>query len=145
MSARRVIVLALGYALGLVWAVAGVAKLRQLLFGTGGEELTNYVDTFPMPFVLLLSLLECFLAFLFFAIRLKNALRLGLGLLAIMFVCYELWPPMYQMPCGCLGDIKLLESLDPRIKIFLFASIHILTVSIYAGRHQKKFVATTLQ
>jgi hypothetical protein len=113
---------------GLVWALAGTAKLVSLV-STGSQESSSWVSEFPTALVVGVSVFEIFAAIMIFAGRMLSGLVVGLMLLTCFAAVLWIHPPQPLQACGCFGGLPTPEWLSPAGRIALFSGVHAILIA----------------
>ncbi len=132
------------WAIGILWALAGVSKLIDPLWGSDANQQATWASSFPHSLMILVALFECVIALLIFARFRWIPLIAGSVLLSAFLAALWIWPMDYQQPCGCFGKIELFHAIDPVSKIIAFGGLNTLAAALTwacqadRGTHKKE-------
>ncbi len=124
---------------GIFWCYAGVVKIAVILtsaVATGTNSASNlfegvslnqtWVETFPVPLIIVLSVIEISLGFALFVRKTRPATITGLLLLMVFALVFWFEPPQPGQSCGCFGTTQALDNISPASKLLLLGGIHAL-------------------
>jgi uncharacterized membrane protein YphA (DoxX/SURF4 family) len=128
---------ALAAAIAVIWCVAGVGKIVDLLWALP-DTTTKWVDHFPPVILFAASLLQIVTAVLIVGGRATRGLLAGLALCVALAIAAFFVPFEQSSSCGCAGSVPIgpLAALSPLDHAIALSAMHVFALACLACRNR---------